>query len=70
VSEPQRSRKPHAHPARHGRTWRLEHALRDNEIRRLRELWDAGNAGGTTRPFDTERTITAARTVRGEAAAE
>jgi antitoxin ParD1/3/4 len=50
--------------------WRLAHALRDDEVRRLRELWDAGKAGGATREFDIERTIAAARTRLDEAAAE
>ena len=50
--------------------WRLAHALRDDEIRRLGELWDAGKAGGATRPFDIERTLATARTRLGKAAAE
>jgi len=50
--------------------WRLGHALHEDEIRRLRELWDAGKAGGSTRPFDIERIIAAARTRLLKAAAE
>jgi antitoxin ParD1/3/4 len=50
--------------------WRLAHALRDDEIQRLRELWDAGKAGGVTRDFDIERTISSARARLGAAAAE
>jgi antitoxin ParD1/3/4 len=50
--------------------WRLRHAMRADEIQRLRELWDAGKTDGITRPFDAERTIAAARARRGKAAAE
>jgi antitoxin ParD1/3/4 len=50
--------------------WRLAHALRDDETQRLRDLWDAGKAGGATRPFDIERTLATARTQLGKAAAE
>jgi antitoxin ParD1/3/4 len=50
--------------------WQLAHALRDDEMQRLRALWDAGKADGATRKFDVERTIATARTRLGEAAAE
>ena len=49
--------------------WRLAHALQDDEIRRLQELWDTGKAGGATRNFNIERMLAAARTRLGEAAA-
>jgi len=50
--------------------WRLGHALRNDEIGRLRELWDAGRASGTARDFDIERPLTTARDRLGKAAAE
>ena len=50
--------------------WRLGHALHDDDIRRLRDLWDAGRDGGATRPFDIERTLAQARDRLDKAAAE
>jgi Arc/MetJ-type ribon-helix-helix transcriptional regulator len=50
--------------------WRLGHALHEDEIHRLRELWDTGKEGRTTQEFDIERTIAAARGRLGQAAAE
>lgn len=50
--------------------WRLGHALHDDDVQRLRELWDAGKASGATRPFDIEHTIAAARGRLAKAAAE
>ena len=50
--------------------WRLSHALRDDEIQRLQELWDAGKADGASRRFDIERTLASASTRLGKAAAE
>ena len=50
--------------------WRFAHALRNDDILRLRELWDAGKDSGQTRLFDIERTIAAARDRMGKAAAE
>ena len=48
---------------------RLGHALHDDDVQRLRDLWDAGKGSGTTRPFDIERTIAAARSRLVKAAA-
>ncbi len=50
--------------------WRLAHALHDDDVGRLRELWDAGRESGPTRPFDIERPLAAARNRLGKAAAE
>jgi len=35
--------------------WRFGHALHDDEVQRLRELWDAGKAGGAARCFEIRR---------------
>jgi antitoxin ParD1/3/4 len=43
------------------RDWQLKHALRQEDIRRLRQLWDEGKASGPGEPFDIERTLAAAR---------
>jgi antitoxin ParD1/3/4 len=50
--------------------WRFAHGLLDDDVTRLRALWDAGKEGGATRPFDIERILTAARGRLGKAAAE
>ena len=43
------------------RYWQFERDLRQKDIERLRQLWDEGKASGPAEPFDTERTIAAAR---------
>src|SRR6267154_437705 len=43
------------------RDWQLKRELRQEDIKRLRQLWDEGKASGPTKPFDIERTIAAAR---------
>ena len=43
------------------RDWQFKRQLRQEDIKRLRQLWDAGKASGPAEPFDTERTIAAAR---------
>jgi len=50
--------------------WRLAHALRDDDILRLRNLWDEGRDSGPPRPFNIERTLAAARDRLDKAAAE
>jgi antitoxin ParD1/3/4 len=44
------------------RDWQLKRRLRQEDIDRLRQLWDEGKASGPPKPFDIERTIAAART--------
>ena len=39
------------------RDWQAKRELRQEDIRRLRQLWDEGIASGPGRPFDIERTI-------------
>jgi antitoxin ParD1/3/4 len=43
------------------RDWQLKRELRQEDVRRLRQLWDEGKASGPAKPFDIERTIAAAR---------
>lgn len=43
------------------RDWQIKRELRQEDIRRLRQLWDEGKASGPGQPFDIERTIAAAR---------
>jgi len=50
--------------------WQIKHALRDEEVQRLRELWDEGRADGVTRPFDVECILASARTRKTGTAAE
>jgi antitoxin ParD1/3/4 len=42
------------------RDWQLKRELREEDVRRLRQLWDDGKASGKPKPFDIERTIAAA----------
>jgi antitoxin ParD1/3/4 len=49
--------------------WRLGHARLEDDIGRLRDLWDAGKDRGATRPLDIERTLVAARERLGTAEA-
>jgi antitoxin ParD1/3/4 len=43
------------------RDWQFKRELRQEDVRRLRQLWDEGKASGPTEPFDVERTIAAAK---------
>jgi antitoxin ParD1/3/4 len=52
------------------RDWQFKRELRQEDIRRLRQLWDEGKASGAAKPFDIERTITAAKARRKKAGAE
>ena len=37
------------------RDWQLKRELRQEDIRRLRQLWDEGKASGPARPLDWEK---------------
>ena len=43
------------------RDWQVKRELRQEDIKRLRKLWDEGKASGPARPFNIERTIARAR---------
>ena len=43
------------------RDWQLKRELRQEDIRRLRQLWDEGKAGGPSKPLDMKRTLATAR---------
>ena len=43
------------------RDWQFKRGLRQEDIRRLRQLWQEGKASGPAEPFDVERTIAAAQ---------
>jgi antitoxin ParD1/3/4 len=43
------------------RDWQFKRELRQEDIKRLRQLWDEGKASGQAEPFDAERIIAAAR---------
>jgi antitoxin ParD1/3/4 len=43
------------------RDWKFNRELRQEDIKRLRQLWDEGKASGPPEPFDIERIIAAAR---------
>ena len=43
------------------RDWQFKRELRQQDVNRLRQLWDEGKASGPAQPFDIERTIAAAR---------
>jgi antitoxin ParD1/3/4 len=51
------------------RDWQFKHELRQEDIKRLRQLRDAGKASGSAAPFERERTIAAARARLKETAA-
>jgi antitoxin ParD1/3/4 len=46
------------------RDWQLKQQVREDNIRRLRQIWDEGKASGPPKPFDIERTIAAAKARR------
>jgi antitoxin ParD1/3/4 len=52
------------------RDWQFKRELRQEDVRRLRKLWDEGKASGPAEPFDIERTIAAARARLKEADVE
>jgi antitoxin ParD1/3/4 len=43
------------------REWQFKRRLRQEDVDRLRQLWDAGKASGPPAPFDSELTIAAAQ---------
>jgi antitoxin ParD1/3/4 len=43
------------------RDWQFKRAQRQDDVRRLRALWDEGKASGPAEPFDVEQTLAAAR---------
>ncbi|RBP05670.1 antitoxin ParD1/3/4 [Roseiarcus fermentans] len=42
------------------RDWQLKRELRQEDIKRLRRLWDEGKASGPAEPFNVEQTLAAA----------
>jgi antitoxin ParD1/3/4 len=51
------------------REWQFKRRLRQEDLDRLRQLWDAGKASGPAAPFDSALTIAAAQARLREAAA-
>ena len=43
------------------RDWQFKRELRQEDIKRLRRMWDEGKASGPPTPFDVEGTIAAAQ---------
>ncbi len=43
------------------RDWQIKRELRQEDVRRLRQLWDEGKASGPGRPLDFKRTLATAR---------
>ncbi|MDE1149648.1 MAG: type II toxin-antitoxin system ParD family antitoxin [Azospirillaceae bacterium] len=43
------------------RDWQFKREMRQEDLKRLRQMWDDGKASGPTEPFDVERMIAAAR---------
>jgi antitoxin ParD1/3/4 len=52
------------------RDWQFKRELRQEDIKRLRQLWDEGKASGPAEPFDVERTLAAAEARLKEVDAE
>jgi antitoxin ParD1/3/4 len=52
------------------RDWQLKRELRQEDLRRLRQLWDEGKASGPPEPFDIDRTLAAAQARFGKVVAE
>jgi antitoxin ParD1/3/4 len=52
------------------RDWQFKRELRQEDIKRLRKLWDEGKASGPAKPFDIERTLAAAKARLKDAGAE
>jgi antitoxin ParD1/3/4 len=50
--------------------WQVRHALNEEDVQRLRALWDEGRADGATQPFDLERILASARARKTHSAAE
>jgi antitoxin ParD1/3/4 len=43
------------------RDWQFKREVRQEDIERLRQLWDDGKASGKAKPFDIERTVAGAK---------
>ncbi len=52
------------------RDWQFKRELRQEDIKRLRKLWDEGKASGPAEPFDVDRTLAAAEARLKEVDAE
>jgi antitoxin ParD1/3/4 len=52
------------------RDWQFKRELRQEDIKRLRKLWDEGKASGPAKPLDIERTLAAAKARLKDAGAE
>ena len=52
------------------RDWQYKRELRQEDVNRLRGLWDEGKASGPSKPFDIEQTIAAAKARLKKAVAE
>jgi antitoxin ParD1/3/4 len=39
------------------RDWQFKRGVRQEDLKRLQQLWDDGKASGEAKPFDIERTI-------------
>ena len=52
------------------RDWQFKRELRQEDIKRLRHLWDEGKASGPAKPLDIERTLAAAKARLKNAGAE
>ena len=44
------------------RDWQLKQQVREENIKRLRQIWDEGKASGPAKPFDIEKVLREART--------
>jgi antitoxin ParD1/3/4 len=52
------------------RDWQIKRELRQEDVKRLRQMWDDGKASGGTKPFDIERIIANVVTRQKKAGAE
>jgi antitoxin ParD1/3/4 len=52
------------------RDWQFKRELRQEDVKRLRKLWDEGKASGPAKPLDIERTLAAAKARLKDAGAE
>jgi antitoxin ParD1/3/4 len=48
------------------RDWQFKREYRQEDVKRLRRLWDEGKASGPAEPFDIERTLAASKARLGE----
>jgi len=52
------------------RDWQSKRELRQEDVRRLRQAWEAGKASGPSQPFDIERIIANAQARMKDATGE